>query len=170
MGNPNCCFMIIAGTFFFLQAITEGNCGSWLPFAIKTQIGAGQKCLAWQQERTQAQKCTGTYIRILEAESYHYYLNSPLKKIALITQKLDMTYHSLIILAFILLNLFYNINGRSIQCPSEWIPNGDEGKTLLKMNTSRTAEAEESRGTHAPRFQHIRSTRFSVLAPSHPCT
>ena len=57
------------------------NKTSWLPFAIKTQIGAGQKCLAWQQERTQAQKRTGTYIRILEAESYHYYLNSPLKKI-----------------------------------------------------------------------------------------
>ena len=25
MGNPNCCFMIIAGTFFF-QPITDGNC------------------------------------------------------------------------------------------------------------------------------------------------
>ena len=80
-----------------------------------------------------------------------------------------MTYHSLIILASILLNLFYSINGRSIQCPSEWITNGDEGKTLLKTNTSRTAEAGGSRGTHAPRFQHIRSTRFSVLAPSGPC-
>ena len=26
MGNPNCCFMIIAVTFFFLQPIAEGNC------------------------------------------------------------------------------------------------------------------------------------------------
>ena len=26
MGNPNCCSMIIAVTFFFLQPIAEGNC------------------------------------------------------------------------------------------------------------------------------------------------
>ena len=26
MGNPNCCFVIIAVAFFFLQPISEGNC------------------------------------------------------------------------------------------------------------------------------------------------
>ena len=30
MGNPNCCLMIIAGTFF-LQPIAEGNCDVVVP-------------------------------------------------------------------------------------------------------------------------------------------
>merc|ERR1712008_526377 len=50
---------------------------------------------------------------------------------ALITPQFYMTYHSIITLTFILLNLFYSINGRSIQCPSEWIPNGNKGLNKL---------------------------------------
>ena len=74
-----------------------------------------------------------------------------------------MTYHSLIILASILLNLFYSINGRSIQCPSEWITNGDEGKTLLKTNTSRTAEAGGAGGHMPPDFSILEVPDFQSL-------
>merc|ERR1712203_89650 len=65
----------------------------------------------------------------------HLYLNSPSKKVAhslhCFTPIFDMKFHSIIILAFILLNLFHKINGRSIQCPPEWIPNGEYGLNKL---------------------------------------
>ena len=63
-----------------------------------------------------------------------------------------MTYHSLIILAFNLLNLFYNINGRSIQCPSDWIPNGDEGKTLLKNEYLKDGGSGGEQGDTCPQI------------------
>ena len=33
MGNPNCYLMSIAVTFFFLQPIAEGNCGTYTSLA-----------------------------------------------------------------------------------------------------------------------------------------
>ena len=76
MADPNCCFMIIAGTFFFLQPIAEGNCG------IEANI-LNQKCSLqkWQTKKNMAydrrnitylefgmsQTSTGAYIALAPA-------------------------------------------------------------------------------------------------------